>query len=84
MRKLFLFITLLFWISSFAQKKIGLIVAVGQYPQGGRWRNLSSENDVRFIKAALVKNGFALTNVDSLINEQATKKKYSLCSGCII
>jgi hypothetical protein len=74
MRKLFLFITLLFCISSFAQKKIGLIVAVGQYPQGGRWRNLSSENDVRFVKAALVKNGFALANVDSLINEQATKK----------
>src|SRR5215213_4317569 len=74
MRLIFLLVILLFTIQSFAQNKIGLIVAVGNYPSGGRWKNLSSENDVRYIKAALVKNGFNLNNVDSLLNEKATKK----------
>ena len=74
MRKALLLITILFCGQVFAQNKLGLIVAVGKYPQGGRWKNLSSENDVRFINAALLKNGFDLKNVDSLMNEQATKQ----------
>ena len=40
-------------------KKLALIVAIGKYPEGGRWKNLSSENDLKYIKAALQKNGFA-------------------------
>jgi metacaspase-1 len=67
-------LALFFSIAVFAQNKIGLIVAVGKYPEGGRWRDLSSENDIRYIKAALAKNGFDMRNVDSLLNEKATKK----------
>jgi hypothetical protein len=74
MRHIFLLLTLLFCFQAFTQKKLGLIVAVGDYPNGGRWKDLSSINDVRFIKAALLKNGFDLNNVDSLFNEKATKK----------
>lgn len=54
-------------------KKIALIVAVGKYPEGGRWKNLSSENDLKYIKAALQKNGFAEADIDTLKNEDATK-----------
>ncbi|MBS1579963.1 MAG: caspase family protein [Bacteroidetes bacterium] len=57
----------------FAQKKIALVVAVGDYPQGGRWRNLSSMNDLKYVKAALEKNGFAEKNIDTLLNQTATK-----------
>src|SRR6186997_1934824 len=74
MKRVFFLLLLLFSIQSFAQNKIGLIVAVGDYPSGGRWKDLSSVNDVRFIKAALLKNGFNPTDIDSLINEKATKK----------
>src|SRR5688572_1567714 len=74
MRNIFLVLALLFCSYSFAQNKIGLIVAVGNYPKGGLWKNLSSENDIRFINAALIKNGFSLSNIDSLLNEKATKK----------
>jgi metacaspase-1 len=74
MKKFFLIIAFLFSVVGFAQNKIGLIVAVGKYPEGGRWRDLSSENDVRYIKAALAKNGFDMRNVDSLLNEKATRK----------
>ena len=71
MRTFFLLFILFFSAGAFAQNKIGLIVAVGRYPEGGRWRDLSSENDVRYIKAALTKNGFDMRNVDSLLNEKA-------------
>jgi metacaspase-1 len=74
MRKFFILLALFFTTAVFAQNKIGLIVAVGKYPEGGRWRDLSSENDIRYIKAALAKNGFDMGNVDSLLNEKATKK----------
>src|SRR5215216_3820770 len=74
MRHLFFLISLLFCLYSFSQNKLGLIVAVGDYPNNGRWKDLSSENDVHYIKAALLKNGFSLNNIDSLINAQATKK----------
>ncbi len=60
-------------ISTIAQRKIGLIVAVGKYPDGGAWRNLSSINDIRYIRSALVQNGFSEKEIDTLINEKATK-----------
>jgi len=62
-----------FAIPLFSQKKIALVVAVGEYPQGGRWRNLSSMNDLKYVKAALEKNGFSENNIDTLLNQTATK-----------
>ena len=59
--------------SIFAQKKLGLIVAVGKYPEFGRWKNLSSANDLKYLKAALIKNGFEEKNIDTLQDEKATK-----------
>ena len=68
-----LFTTVVLIVASYAQKKIALIVAVGDYPQGGRWRNLSSMNDLKYVKAALEKNGFAEKDIDTVLNETATK-----------
>ena len=56
-----------------AQKKLGLIVAVGKYPEVGRWKNLSSANDLKYMKASLIKNGFDEKNIDTLKDENATK-----------
>lgn len=66
--------TFVFSTQALAQKKVALIIAVGDYPQGGRWRSLSSMNDLKYIKAALKKNGFAENNIDTLVNEHATKE----------
>lgn len=55
------------------QRKIALIIAIGEYPEVGRWRNLSSMNDVKYVKEALLKNGFEQNNIDTLLNSKATK-----------
>ncbi len=74
--KYFFIITIMF-VSNilFAQKKIALIVAIGKYPPEQRyWKNLSSERDLIHIKDALIKNGFAAKNIQTLVNEKATKQ----------
>lgn len=61
-------------VSSFAQKKIALIVAVGKYDPNQRdWTNLNAHRDLIYIREALQKNGFALNNIDTLRDAQATK-----------
>jgi hypothetical protein len=58
----------------FAQKKIALIIAVGKYDPNQRdWRKLNSDRDLFYVREALQKNGFALSNIDTLRDEQATK-----------
>jgi hypothetical protein len=56
-----------------AQKKWGLIVAIGDYPSNSGWSGIASINDVRYIKAALKQNGFIEKNIDTLKNNKATK-----------
>lgn len=56
-----------------AQKKLALIVAIGEYPVNSAWPNIASINDVRYIKAALKQNGFIAKNIDTLKNSKATK-----------
>jgi len=58
--------------NSFAQKKLALIVAIGEYPAGSSWPNIASVNDIRYIKAALKQNGFSEKNIDTLKNSKAT------------
>jgi hypothetical protein len=57
-------------IPVFSQKKLALIVAIGDYPAASAWPNIASINDVRYIKAALNQNGFK--NIDTLKNNKAT------------
>jgi metacaspase-1 len=73
MKRLLLLLFICLGISALAQRKIGLIVAIGEYPAGGGWRSLSSINDIRYVKAGLIQNGFAEKDIDTLINSQATK-----------
>lgn len=59
-------------------KKIALIIAIGEYPQPGKWKNLSSINDLFYVKSALVKQGFKESAIDTLKNEKATRKNILL------
>ncbi len=53
--------------------KKALLVGVGKYPEGGRWKNLSSANDIRYLREALQKQGFDEKNIVVLADAQATK-----------
>ncbi|MEP7255686.1 MAG: caspase family protein [Ferruginibacter sp.] len=61
-------------IGSLSQNKLALIVAVGEYPATSKIKPIASVNDVKYIKAALGRNGFEQNNIDTLINSKATKK----------
>jgi len=74
MKRLLLLLMVCLALSAGAQRKIGLIIAIGNYPEGGKWRNLSSLNDIAYIRNALIQNGFAPNNIDTLIDKRATKK----------
>ncbi|MBL7741533.1 MAG: caspase family protein [Chitinophagaceae bacterium] len=58
----------------FSQKKLALIVAIGEYPQNSSWPAIASINDIRYIKAALKQHGFSDKSIDTLKNSKATKK----------
>ncbi|MCE3281647.1 MAG: hypothetical protein K0Q66_384 [Chitinophagaceae bacterium] len=73
MKRILLVFCVLLSLSSIAQKKLGLIVAIGEYPKNSDWRNLSSLNDVKYVKASLLQNGFSESNIDTLFNKAATK-----------
>lgn len=73
MKRILLLMLVLLSLSVVAQRKIGLIVAIGKYPEGGAWRNLSSINDIKYVRSALIQNGFSEKEIDTLINEKATK-----------
>lgn len=70
-----LLFVLVFNQNIYAQKKIALLIGIGKYPEGQRyWRNLSSERDLQYMKAALLENGFTENNIVTIVNEKATKK----------
>ena len=58
---------------TYSQNKLALLVEIGTYPAESRLRPIASVSDIKFIKAALIKNGFPLKNIDSLVNSKATK-----------
>ena len=55
-----------------AQKKLSLIVAVGNYSASVGISSIASVNDIKYIKAALMKNGFAEKDILTLINSTST------------
>lgn len=73
MKHIFVFISLFISGIAFSQNKLAMIVAIGEYAPGSRIPPIASVNDVKYIKAALRKNGFLEKNIDTLINAKATK-----------
>lgn len=73
MKQLFLLTAFLFSSTLFSQNKLAMIVAVGEYAPTSLIPPIASVNDVKYIKAALNKNGFTDKNIQTLINAKATK-----------
>lgn len=58
----------------FAQDKHALLVAIGQYPPESRIRPIAAITDLKYLRAALNKQGFADKNIQTLINAKATRQ----------
>ena len=72
--KYFLFLlSVIITNNSLSQNKLALIVAVGEYPAASKIPPIASVNDIKYIKTALNRNGFEEKNIDTLINNKATK-----------
>jgi hypothetical protein len=56
-----------------AQKKLALIVAIGNYMPSSGIPAIASLNDIKYIKAILHNNGFSEKDIDTLKDSQATK-----------
>ncbi|MBK8562630.1 MAG: caspase family protein [Saprospiraceae bacterium] len=54
--------------------KFALIVAVGKYPASSGWEQLSSENDVRILRDAFLKQGFNEDHIAVITDRQATRQ----------
>jgi len=54
--------------------KLALIIAVGRYPAASGWERLSSQNDIRILKNALLKQGFAEGDIAVVQDEAATRQ----------
>ena len=60
--------------SSHAADKHALIIAIGDYPPGNGWMDISSLNDVPLIRGALMLHGFEERNITQITDSQATKE----------
>jgi hypothetical protein len=60
-------------LSATAQKKLALIVAVGNYMPSSAIPPIASLNDIKYIKAVLHNNGFSEKDIDTLKDTKATK-----------
>lgn len=79
MKKIYFFLLLsaLLTITQAQEKKTtkhALIIAIGDYPNGSGWGDISSVNDVPLIKEILLKQDFKEENITTLINSDATYK----------
>jgi hypothetical protein len=60
-------------LTCLSQKKLALLVAIGNYPAGSGCRPIASLNDVKYIKEVLKKQDFAESNTVLLEDSKATK-----------
>ncbi|MFI5187593.1 MAG: caspase domain-containing protein [Chitinophagales bacterium] len=73
MRAMILSLLTCFCISAAAQKKMALIVAIGNYLPNSDIPSISSLNDIKYIKAVLHNNRFVEKDIDTLKDSKATK-----------
>lgn len=63
----------LFYTFAYSGEKRALIVAIGSYPANSGWTRLSSANDARLMRTILISQGFKDSNINTLVDEKATK-----------
>jgi metacaspase-1 len=77
LKAFFLYLLLLFSVvhslNITAQEKYALLIAIGDYPEEGKWTKISSVNDTSLILDALRRQKFDEENISMIIDELATK-----------
>ena len=61
-------------LNTYSQKKIALLVGISSYEDARSWKSLSSLNDIKYLKAALLQQGFSSENIYTVQEEAATHK----------
>lgn len=54
-------------------EKHGLIIAIGDYPEDGKWMDISSQNDVDLVRSALAHMAFPEENIYQISDAEATQ-----------
>jgi metacaspase-1 len=76
MKYFYIFCVLFLSFQAFSQTKHALLIGVGTYPKNdslrGKWKDLSSMNDLKIIENMLLDQKFEASNIVKLKNEQAT------------
>jgi len=76
MKYLYIFCVCFLSFHAFSQTKHALLIGVGAYPKNdllrGKWKDLSSMNDLKIIENMLLDQKFEASNIVKLKNEQAT------------
>ena len=57
-----------------AQDKFAFLVGVSDYPVSSGWNTLNANNDIEWMKTALIDQGFAEKNIFTLKDQEATKE----------
>lgn len=74
MKKTFVVVFTFFLTIMYSQvSKKALIIAIGNYPEHTGWDKINSVNDISLISQALKLQGFQENNINTLIDEKATK-----------
>lgn len=73
-RMIFSFVILVISVGALKAEQRAFIVAIGDYPDGSGWSDISSQNDVNHILAALEIVGFKSENIVILRDQEATNK----------
>ena len=56
------------------QNKKALLIAIGEYPKGGEWSNISCTNDIPYLKKGLYKFGFTDKSIAVISDAFASKQ----------
>lgn len=78
MKRLWFIVGLFFYCISLQAEKRALIIGIGAYPDVDYgWPVIHGDNDIAFATVTLLANGFSISKIDTLRNEQATYRAIS-------
>ena len=82
--KFLLTVILFLSLTAQAQKKMALVVGIGNYPQESGWCTIHGDNDIPIVVEMLEQNGFGKDDIQILKNEKATKQAIMQAVGGLI
>lgn len=73
--------------NAWGQSRYALLIGIGNYPKTSGWNTIHGDNDISIIRDNLIRQGFPVNQITSLINEEATKgniiQSFENISSCL-